>query len=86
MIVGSASVGIGGLVFASFYCLSGKDGAHEKGGVEGEGGWFRRNRLVPMPKVASVAELNDLLATLDAADCRRSPGQNVGSDRGDAQK
>lgn len=60
--------------FESFYCLPGKEGAHEKGGVEGEGGWFRRNRLVPMPKVASIAELNDLLATLDAADNDRRIG------------
>ncbi|MFC4506109.1 MULTISPECIES: hypothetical protein [Streptomyces] len=25
-------------------------GAHEKGGVEGQIGWFRRNHLVPVPK------------------------------------
>jgi transposase len=26
----------------AFYCRPGKEGAHEKGGVEGEVGWFRR--------------------------------------------
>ena len=60
--------------FDSFYCLPGKEGAHEKGGVEGEGGRFRRNHLVPMPRVASIAELNDLLAAADAADDDRRIG------------
>ncbi len=35
--------------FDAFYCQPGIDGAHEKGGVEGEVGWFRRNRLSPIP-------------------------------------
>ena len=34
---------------------------HEKGGVEGEGGQFRRNQLVPVPKVRNLEELNKLL-------------------------
>jgi hypothetical protein len=34
-----------------FYCQLGIDGAHEKGGVEGQIGWFRRNRLVPVPSL-----------------------------------
>jgi transposase len=42
--------------FDPFYCLPGVEGAHEKGGVEGEGGRFRRNHLVPVPKVKSLAE------------------------------
>lgn len=33
--------------FDAFYCQPGIDGAHEKGGVEGEVGWFRRNHLTP---------------------------------------
>ncbi len=45
--------------FDSFYCQPGVQGAHEKGGVEGEGGRFRRTHLVPVPKVATLAELND---------------------------
>ena len=35
--------------FDAFYCQPGVDGAHEKGGVEGEGGRFRRTHCVPMP-------------------------------------
>src|SRR5208283_994936 len=34
---------------------------NEKGGVEGEVGYFRRNHLVPVPRVANLAELNVLL-------------------------
>ena len=51
--------------FDSFYCEPGIDGAHEKGGVEGEIGGFRRNHLVPVPKVGSLAELNAVLATAE---------------------
>lgn len=47
--------------FESFFCLPGQGGAHEKGGVEGEVGRFRRRHLVPVPRVASIAELNELL-------------------------
>ncbi len=68
--------------FDSFYCLPGKEGAHEKGGVEGEGGRFRRNHLVPMPRVASIAELNDLLAAADAADDDRRIGLRTAGRRG----
>ena len=54
--------------YDSFYCLPGIDGSHEKGGVEGEVGRFRRRHLVPVPKVASMAELNELLAAGDLLD------------------
>ena len=54
--------------FDSFFCRPGLAGAHEKGGVEGEIGRFRRRYLVPVPKVASLAELNALIAAGDAAD------------------
>ncbi|MBA2624631.1 MAG: hypothetical protein H0U89_03380 [Acidimicrobiia bacterium] len=47
--------------FDSFFCQPGLRGSHEKGGVEGEVGRFRRRHLVPVPRVASMAELNDLL-------------------------
>ena len=47
--------------FDSSFCLSGKQGAHEKGGVEGEVGRFRRRHLVPVPQVGSIEELNELL-------------------------
>ncbi len=57
--------------FDTFYCLPGIEGAHEKGGVEGEVGRFRRNHLVPMPEGASLAELNARLEQVDAAEDRR---------------
>lgn len=57
--------------FDPFYCQPGVEGAHEKGGVEGEGGRFRRNHCVPMPQVDSIAELNELLAKADAKDDHR---------------
>jgi transposase len=57
--------------FDSFFCRPGKEGAHEKGGVEGEVGRFRRRHLVPVPNVATLAELNELVAAGDAADDRR---------------
>ncbi len=38
--------------FESLFCIPGPDGAHEKGGVEGEVGRFRRRNLVPVPRVA----------------------------------
>lgn len=60
--------------FESWYCRPGIEGAHEKGGVEGEIGRFRRNHLVPVPKVASLGELNELLAAADAADDARRIG------------
>jgi Mu transposase-like protein len=69
--------------FESFYCTPGREGAHEKGGVEGEGGRFRRTHLVPMPVVSSLAELNTRLAEFDRRDdARRITGrpQTVGHD------
>lgn len=64
--------------FDAFYCLPGVDGAHEKGGVEQEGGRFRRTHLVPVPEVESLAELNEQLAAIDAAeDGRHVHGNNT---------
>ena len=54
--------------FDSFFCIPGKAGAHEKGGVESEIGRFRRTHLVPVPKVASLAALNQLIAAADIID------------------
>jgi transposase len=61
--------------FDSFYCLPGIKGSHEKGGVEGEVGRFRRSHLVPVPKVASLAELNALVGAADRADDDRHVGR-----------
>ena len=55
-------------VFDSFFCIPGQQGAHEKGGVEGEIGRFRRRHLVPVPSVASLAELNQRIAAADIID------------------
>ncbi len=57
--------------FDAFYCEPGIKGAHEKGGVEGEVGRFRRNHLTPMPVVDSLAELNDRIRLWDEADDAR---------------
>src|SRR5256886_16288574 len=46
--------------FDSFFCVPGKEGAHEKGGVEGEIGRFRRRH--PVPAVASLTALNQRIA------------------------
>jgi transposase len=60
--------------YDSFYCLPGKDGAHEKGGVEGEIGRFRRRHLTPVPHADSLARLNEALAAADAGDDARRIG------------
>jgi len=57
--------------FESFFCLPGVKGAHEKGGVEGEVGRFRRRHMVPVPNVGSLDALNDLVAIGDERDDHR---------------
>ena len=57
--------------FDSFFCIPGEKGAHEKGGVEGEVGRFRRRHMVPVPRVGSLAELNEFLAAAMDKDDRR---------------
>ena len=47
--------------FTAEFCTPGE--GHEKGGIEGEGGYFRRNHLVPVPKVADLDAFNALLLT-----------------------
>jgi Mu transposase, C-terminal domain len=58
----------------AFYCRPGIEGAHEKGGVEGDIGWFRRNRLVPVPDVGSLVELNAMIDVWDREDEDRRIG------------
>jgi len=58
----------------AFYCQPGIGGAHEKGGVEGQIGWFRRNHLVPVPEVSSITALNAMIDDWDAADEARRIG------------
>ncbi len=58
-------------LFASQFTTPGLEGAHEKGGVEGEVGRFRRNHLVPVPRLADLAELNAMLLAGCEADLGR---------------
>jgi transposase len=46
---------------------------NEKGGVEGEVGYFRRNHLVPIPRVKDLAELNEHLL----CGCRHDEGRRI---------
>ena len=62
--------------YDSFFCAPGIEGAHEKGGVEGEIGRFRRRHLTLIPHVGSLQALNDALAAADARDeARRIAGR-----------
>jgi len=58
--------------FQAEFCTPGE--AHEKGGVEGEGGYFRRNHWVPVPQARDLAELNEYLLEGCHADERRQIG------------
>jgi transposase len=60
--------------YDSFFCIPGIEGAHEKGGVEGEIGRFRRRHLTPVPHVGSLAALNDAFAAADLRDDARRIG------------
>src|SRR5215217_3311668 len=60
--------------FDSFFCQPGVKGSHEKGGVEGEVGRFRRRHLVPVPRVGSMAELNERLSAAAVVDDARRIG------------
>ncbi len=59
-------------LFSSEFTRVGLAGAPEKGGVEGEVGRFRRSHLVPVPEVASLGELNDLIAAACIRDLDRT--------------
>ncbi len=57
--------------FDSFFCQPGLAGAHEKGGVEGEVGRFRRRHLTPVPRARSLLALNERITAADQADDAR---------------
>jgi transposase len=63
--------------FDAFYCEPGIKGAHEKGGVEGEVGRFRRNFLTPVPAVDSLLALNEKLRIWDDSEDRRRISQRI---------
>jgi len=63
-------------LFESHFCTPGQ--GHEKGGVEHNVGFGRRNFMVPLPQVASFEELNEhLLAQCVADDQRRVERQEM---------
>jgi transposase len=64
-------------LFEAVFCLPGKEGAHEKGGVEGGVGRFRRAHFVPIPQVTELRELNQrLLAACQKDDQRTIIGKS----------
>lgn len=62
--------------FQSQYCNGGK--GNEKGGVEGELGWYRRNWLVPIPEALDLANLNERLL----ADCISARNRTISGKTG----
>jgi transposase len=68
--------------FESVFCSPGERGAHEKGGVEGEVGVFRRNHWVPVPRADDLEDLNRQLLLACQQGERRlitGHGQTVGA-------
>jgi len=66
--------------FESEFCTPAE--AHEKGGVEGEVGYFRRNHWVPVPQAVDLASLNlELLRSCHQDEQRRIEGkdQSIGA-------
>ena len=57
--------------FQSEFCTP--EEPHEKGGIENEAGYFRRNHWVPMPKALDLAELNTQLL----AGCREDEQRQI---------
>ena len=63
-------------LYESQFTTPGIEGAHEKGGVEGEVGRFRRRHLVPVPAVRTLGELNTrMLAGCEHDLARRITGR-----------
>jgi transposase len=58
--------------FDASFCNPAK--GNEKGGVEGEVGYFRRNHLVPVPEAQSLEEFNEQLL----AACRQDEARLIG--------
>jgi hypothetical protein len=57
--------------FEASFCTPGE--GHEKGGVEGEAGFFRRNHFVPVPTARNLDELNAMLL----AGCREDEARTI---------
>ena len=63
--------------FAAEFCTPGE--GHEKGGVEGEQGYFRRNHWVPIPQARDLDDLNEQLLSA----CRADQGRRIGDRKQD---
>ena len=61
--------------FQAEFCSTGA--GHEKGGVEGEAGYFRRNHWVRVPQARDLAELTAQLLAGSRADEGRKIGDRV---------
>jgi len=62
--------------FEAVFCTPGE--GHEKGGIEGEGGYFRRNHWVPIPQARDLEDLNEqLLAACYADEQRKIAGREM---------
>ena len=62
--------------FQSEFCTP--EEPHEKGGIEGEAGYFRRNHWVPLPQARDLAALNaQLLAACHADEHRQIAGRDA---------
>ena len=59
--------------YAAEFCNPAR--GNEKGGVEGEGGFFRRNHLTPVPVARDYAHLNELLRGASGQDEGRMVGE-----------
>jgi transposase len=64
--------------FEAVFCNPGVDYAHEKGGIEGEAGYFRRNHWVPVPQAKDLEDLNEqLLAACYEDEQRKIAGREL---------
>jgi hypothetical protein len=64
--------------FEAVFCNPGKEHAHEKGGIEGEAGYFRRNHWVPVPEAKNLDDLNEqLLAACYQDEMRKIAGHDM---------
>jgi transposase len=61
--------------FTAEFCTPGE--GHEKGGVEGEAGYFRRNHWVPVPQARDLDHINDQLMEACRADESRRIGERT---------
>lgn len=59
-------------LFEADCCRPGVAGAHEKGGIEGGVGRFRRHHLVPVPQVKDIGSLHRYLRAAGETDDQRA--------------